>query len=207
MSRRMATRSTFRWSRANLAMTVPWNGSMKHVRNTKSPTSVTCGLVEAGVTMGTPAGWQTRAPARLRVLATSPTTAITRSWLTSFVTAAAASSGLPASSSTITLTGLPSTPPAALTSSTARSMPFRAEMPNVAVEPVSEPYSPMTRGLPVAALGLDFASPGWLPFRAQPATARRAARQRRYREFGGCMGDELLRSGHPGSLPRGTKQG
>ena len=57
--------------------------------------------------MGTPAAWQIGAPARLREEATSPITAMTRSWFTSFCTAVAASSGFPWSSSTTTFTLTP----------------------------------------------------------------------------------------------------
>ena len=74
-------------------MTRPWKGSRKHTRKMKSPTCVTRGLVELGVIIGTPACWHTGAPARLRELATSPSTAITPSALTSFWTAVWASSG------------------------------------------------------------------------------------------------------------------
>src|SRR5262245_46061780 len=44
----------------------------------------------------------------------------------------------------MTLTFLPSRPPALLMSSIAISMPFLVEMPNVAVVPVSDPNSPIT---------------------------------------------------------------
>src|SRR5262249_13754815 len=44
----------------------------------------------------------------------------------------------------MTRTCLPRRPPALLTSSTAISMPFLVEIPNVAVVPVNEPYSPIT---------------------------------------------------------------
>src|SRR4026209_2610659 len=42
----------------------------------------------------------------------------------------------------MTRTFFPSRPPALLVSSTAMSMPFRVEMPNVAVVPVNDPNSP-----------------------------------------------------------------
>ncbi len=59
----------------------------------KSPSSVTLGLVEEGLIIGTPACWQIGAAAMLRLDATSPSTAMTPSWSMSFCTAVAASSG------------------------------------------------------------------------------------------------------------------
>src|SRR5262245_53320285 len=53
----------------------------------------------------------------------------------------------------MTRTCLPRRPPALLISSTAISMPFLVEMPNVAVVPVSDPYSPTT----ISELESDFA--------------------------------------------------
>src|SRR5687768_12397409 len=82
------------------------------------------------------------AAAREREDATSPRRATTRFWLMSFVAAVAASSGLLWSSSVRTLSFLPSTPPAALTSSKASRMPLWVDCPKVAVPPVSELYSP-----------------------------------------------------------------
>ncbi len=52
---RIATFLSARFWAVNLAITVPWNGSMKHMRKMKSPTSVTLGLVEEGEIIGTPA--------------------------------------------------------------------------------------------------------------------------------------------------------
>src|SRR6266536_3690900 len=61
----------------------------------------------------------------------------------SFVTAVAASSGLDWSSSTATRTFLPRSPPAELISSNAIWIALLVDWPNVAVVPVSDPYSPI----------------------------------------------------------------
>jgi len=43
--------------RAKVAISWPWNESMKQTRKMSSPTWVTFGLVEAGVTSGIPLAW------------------------------------------------------------------------------------------------------------------------------------------------------
>jgi len=64
------------------------------LRQTLLETSVTRSLVDDGLIIGIMYFWQTGAAASERRLATSPSTATTLSWVTSFVTAFDASSGL-----------------------------------------------------------------------------------------------------------------
>src|SRR5881394_182630 len=74
--------------------------------------------------------------------ATSPSTAITPSREMSFLTTVAGSPALDWSSSWISSIFLPSTPPAALTSWMANSVPWCDICPNVASFPVNEANSP-----------------------------------------------------------------
>ncbi len=95
----MATRSIFLSLRANLAITVPWNGSMKQTRNTNGRTLslsfVTRGLVDEGVIIGVALPSATGAMASERLEATSPRSRFTLSFTTRRVAATAASSGFP----------------------------------------------------------------------------------------------------------------
>src|SRR4029078_4842776 len=117
---------------------------MKHTRKIISPTCVTSGFVDDGDTMGTPFSWHTGAPTSDKLAATSPSTAPTRSLLTSRVTALPASRCSPLSSYVITRTCFPLTPPALLISSTAICMPLSVERPNVASDPVIDAKWPIT---------------------------------------------------------------
>jgi hypothetical protein len=137
------------------------------MRKMQSPTCVTLGFVDEGEIMGTPAAWQIGAPASERDDATSPITAMTRSWLMSFCTAVAASCAWDWSSSTTTRTGSPPILPCAwlVSSAIADSTPSLVEPPNVASPPVSEPNSPMTSSS--------------LPLPPQPAAITEAARARK----------------------------
>ena len=100
------------FSRANLAHTQPWNGSMKQTRKIMSPIFVTSGLVDDGETIGTPFSWQIGAPASDSLEATSPSTAATPSRVISRVTAVPASRASPLSSYVMSRTFLPLMPPA-----------------------------------------------------------------------------------------------
>jgi hypothetical protein len=73
----------------------------------------------------------------------SPITTGTLSTLTSLRAAFSAVVALPPESSTITLNFLPSTPPSALTFSTARATARRTSSPTVALAPVSDSTAPM----------------------------------------------------------------
>ncbi len=95
------------------------------------------------VIIGTPAACAFSAIAIDTDEAASPRMIATLSCAISRVTACAASSGLPWLSYTRTASFLPFTPPAALASLSASSMPLRAEMPNVASLPVRLPTSPI----------------------------------------------------------------
>ena len=84
-------------SGANLAMTLPWKGSVKQAREDVVPISVTFSLVEEGETIGTFAACAFGAMKSDRVEATSPSSATTCSLEIRRVAAVAASSGLPSS--------------------------------------------------------------------------------------------------------------
>src|SRR6476661_2885085 len=86
--------------------------------------------------------WHGCAPARLRLLATSPRIAHTVSLLISFCTAVTASLASDRSSYEIIDSGLPSPPPARLLSSIASTVPSCELWPKVAVGPVIDAYSP-----------------------------------------------------------------
>src|SRR5580658_7394133 len=94
--------------------------------------------------------WQMGAASSEREEATSPRTATTPS---SEINLRTSVEGWPAcdwSSSVMSWTCLPSTPPAALRSSTARAVPLWDDCPNDASLPVSEAYSPtLTTALPL----------------------------------------------------------
>src|SRR5213078_108034 len=97
--------------------------------------------------MGIFSFWQTLAPARLRLLATSPRMATTLSRLMSFCTAVTASLASERSSSLISLIFLPRIPPWELISSIASTDPSCELRPKDAVVPVFEAYSPSTMSL------------------------------------------------------------
>ena len=99
---------------------------------------MTFGLVEPGEIIGTLARCASGAAASERDEATSPSSAFTWSRWISFCAAVRASSVTERSSSVTTTSGLPSTPPAALISSTAMRMPWSALRPKVAVSPVMD---------------------------------------------------------------------
>ena len=115
---------------------------MKQTRKTKSPTSVTFGFVELGEIIGTLAFWQIGAASSERPDATSPSTAMTLSREMSLRTTLADSPCLDCVSSVMRSNFRPSTPPAALSSSMASSVPLCDDWPNVASLPVSEANSP-----------------------------------------------------------------
>ena len=123
-------------------MTVPWKGSIKQTRKIKSPVSVTFGLVEAGEIIGTPFSWQIGAASSERLEATSPRMAMAPSFEINLFTTLAGSPALDWSSSVLSSNFLPSTPPAAFSSSMASCVPSCEEMPKVASLPVSEANSP-----------------------------------------------------------------
>lgn len=112
---------------------------MKHTRKIMSPICVTRGFVELGVIMGTPASWQTGPPARLSLLATSPSTAATLSLLTRRSTASFASPASPRVSYSFSSINRPFSPPLALNSLIASLIPLLVDCPNVASEPVIDP--------------------------------------------------------------------
>ena len=105
--------------------------------------SVTLGLVEAVEIIGTLWSSATGAMANERLDATSPMSTVTLSFTTSRVAATCASSGLPWSSSVLSASFFPFTPPALFRSSRASRIPLSVESPKVASEPVSEAMWPM----------------------------------------------------------------
>ena len=123
-------------------MSRPWKGSVKHTRKTQSPTSVTLGLVDEGEIMGMPAAWHTGPASSERPEATSPSTATTLSRLMNFLTMVTDSPAVERLSSCSNCNCLPSTPPALLISSMAKTVPSWEDTPKVASVPVREQNSP-----------------------------------------------------------------
>src|SRR5207244_8618535 len=123
-----------------------------------------------GEIIGTLLAWQIGPAAIDADEATSPRTATTLFCEISFETVVAASSDFDWSSSVRILTLRPLMPPAALTSSAAMMMPLCVDVPKVACEPLSEPYSPM-RMSPVAdVVAVDAVAPPVSLFGGQPAS-------------------------------------
>ena len=105
---------------------------------------MTFGLVEAGEIIGILFCWQIGAASSDFEEATSPRTATTLSCEISLRTMVAGWPAFDWSSSVISLSFFPSTPPAALISSIARAVPLCDDWPKLALPPVSEAYSPIT---------------------------------------------------------------
>src|SRR5579883_3012611 len=116
--------------------------------------------------MGMCASWQIGAASSERLEATSPSTATTPSREINLFTTVLASPALERSSSERSWMGLPSTPPPALISSTASSVPSCEETPNDASLPVSEANSP-TRMTLSGGRAAGLVTP-WLPESPQP---------------------------------------
>ena len=93
------------------------------------------------------------------MLATSPMTATTWSWVTSLVTTLVACSALDWSSSVTTRSFLPSTPPALLIWSTASIRPLWELLPKSAVAPLREANSPTTISAESALRSAGFLHP------------------------------------------------
>ena len=146
---------------AKLAMTVPWNGSMKQARNANGFTfpssTVTFGLVAVLLTNGTLFAWATGEAANVLELVTAPSTATTLSWVISLVIALVDSEGSDLLSATTRVIFLPRTPPVALTSLSASFAPLTDDWPKVACPPVSSQLAPIL--MSVAAAGAGFLSP------------------------------------------------
>ncbi len=141
--------------RANVAITSPWKESMKHTRNTASPTWVTRGFVEAGETSGTPLAWATTAASRVLADEHSPTRATTWSLEMSFFAAVADSPASDRSSSTTSSIRRPSTPPEPLTSSTAIRAPSSEASPKEASRPVIDMKKPILIGSAAQTAGTE----------------------------------------------------
>jgi MFS family permease len=129
-------------------------------------------LVIAGTGLGIAwphlSAWAMGAASKVRAEAHSPMRAITLSRAMSFLAAVADSPGRERLSSTMSSTGRPTMPPAALRSSTARRDPRRAASPKEASRPVTDMKKPSLTGSPVGAAA-------W----ASAASARPAKRRRR----------------------------
>ena len=100
-------------------------------------------LVEAGEIIGILLCWQIGAASSDRLDATSPSTATTLSCAISFRTIVAGWPACDWSSSVISFSFFPSTPPAALISSNASCVPLCEDWPKLALPPVSEANSPI----------------------------------------------------------------
>src|ERR1035438_2678439 len=144
---------------------------MKHIRKISSPTWVTFGLVEAGVTSGIPLACAIEAASSVRADEHSPISATTWSRAISFFAAVADSPASERLSSTTSSTGRRRTPPSAFSPSTATVAPRSEASPNEASWPVIDMKKPILIGsAPNEAAAATPASPA--------SRRRRLARQR-----------------------------
>jgi len=163
-----------------VAITSPWKASVKHTRKTASPTCVTFGLVEAGVTSGIPLACAIGAASSVRAEEHSPTSATTWSREMSFFAAVADSPASDRLSSTTSSTGRPRTPPEAFSRSTASLAPRSEASPNEASRPEIDMKKPILTGsAPRPAAAAAPASPR----RRRPRRQEKAAVMARH-----CMG-------------------